>query len=303
MQKGSIGLGLAAIGLIVVIAFTHPKARWRIDTLVLKLRGELPEYSLSRVLAAQVPTNWSSEKIPSLTGGLVTGRVVYSRRELSGPCPVVFDTPLGEVHGRVVDDDLLENLVREQLDDEIYRHPEAHVSDGDVVVDGGAHLGTFVLDALRSGARLVVAFEPEPTNADCLRRTLREEIEQGRVILKQAALWHTPGQLRFEVETGEHESARGKVAADGVVEVEAVTLDDVIDELGLDSVDFIKMDIEGAERDALAGSERTLKRFAPKMALCVYHRDDDPKVVPEVVYGIRPDYRSSRTDVQVYFYP
>ena len=146
-----------------------------------------------------------------------------------------------------------------------------------------------VLAALRDGARLVVAFEPEPTNADCLRRTLREGIEQGRVILKQAALWHSRDQLHFAIEQGEHESARGKVATSGGIDVEAVTLDDVIEELGLESVDFIKMDIEGAERDALAGSQRTLRRFTPKMALCVYHREDDAEVIPRVVNEIHPE--------------
>jgi HEAT repeat protein len=143
------------MGLIGAIAWAHPKGRWRIDTLALKLRGEIPEYSLSDVLAAQLPTGWSEEKILPLTGSLVMGRVLYSGREPSGPCPVIFDTPLGKLHGRLIDDDILEFLIREQLDGDIYHQPEAHVSKGDVVIDAGAHLGTFHSQGLPAPDRAI----------------------------------------------------------------------------------------------------------------------------------------------------
>ena len=72
--------------------------------------------------------------------------------------------------------------------------------------------------------------------------------------------------------------------------MKAVTIDAVVAELGLPSVDFIKMDIEGAERNALRGARRVLKEFGPKMAVSIYHREDDPEVIPEVVLGARPGY-------------
>ncbi len=68
-------------------------------------------------------------------------------------------------------------------------------------------------------------------------------------------------------------------------------LDDIVEELQLDRVDFIKMDIEGAERVALEGSRRTIERFRPRMAICTYHLVDDPTAVPEVALGLQPDYR------------
>jgi hypothetical protein len=79
---------LAGIGLIGAIAWAHPKGRWRIDTIALKLRGEIPEYSLSDVLAAQLPTGWSEEKILPVTGSLVMGRVslpISRRNVFSSP--------------------------------------------------------------------------------------------------------------------------------------------------------------------------------------------------------------------------
>ncbi len=296
-------LSIAALAVIAVVALLSPKGQWRIDTLKLKLRGELPEYSWPAVLVAQIPKVLRSNYSDEITGGLVSGAVRYSHRDASGPCPVVFDTPFGEIHSRIVDDDLLELLFREQIDRNIYSFEGASVSEGDIVVDGGAHLGTFTLNALHMGASKVIAFEPEPTNADCLRTTFRKEIETGRVILIQAALWHEPGTLKFSIDTGGHESARGAVSSQGTLEVEAVTLDDTVESLGLGSVDFIKLDIEGAERDALEGSRITLERFKPKLALCIYHREDDAQVVPATVQRIQPDYQMSMTNQLVYFYP
>jgi len=303
ITKLSIAGVAIVVAIVAAVTLFSQKGRWRVETIELKLHGELPEYSWPTVLLAQIPKILKSNSSHEITGGLVTGAVRYSHRDASGPCPVVFDTPYGEIHARIVDDDLLEFLFREQVDRRVYSFEGASVEEGDVVVDGGAHLGTFTLNALRRGASKVIAFEPEPTNADCLRTTFRQEIEDGRVILSQTALWHSPATLSFSIDSGGHESARGKVSNGGTLEVEAVTLDDTVESLGLKSVDFIKLDIEGAERDALEGSRKTLQQFKPKLALCIYHREDDAEVVPATVQRIQPDYQMFKTDEQVYFYP
>ncbi len=62
------------------------------------------------------------------------------------------------------------------------------------------------------------------------------------------------------------------------------------------------MDIEGAERHALAGAKGTMKNFAPKMVLCTYHQADDPTVLPEIVLGVRSTYQMLKSRQQVYFY-
>ena len=62
-------------------------------------------------------------------------------------------------------------------------------------------------------------------------------------------------------------------------------------ELKLERVDFIKMDIEGAERNALAGARQTLARWHPRLALSAYHRPDDPEKIPAAVFAAWPGYR------------
>ena len=68
------------------------------------------------------------------------------------------------------------------------------------------------------------------------------------------------------------------------------TLDKFVEDRKLERVDFIKADIEGAERDMLRGACNTLKTFAPKLAICTYHLPDDPEVLENIILKANPDY-------------
>lgn len=62
-------------------------------------------------------------------------------------------------------------------------------------------------------------------------------------------------------------------------------------ELEGEPVTFIKMDVEGAEREALIGAERTIRKYAPKLAISVYHRPEDIWELPEIILRYNPDYQ------------
>ena len=66
-------------------------------------------------------------------------------------------------------------------------------------------------------------------------------------------------------------------------------------ELRLPKVDFIKMDIEGAEQNAIAGARNTIAKFRPRMALCIYHVQGDETMVPKLVRDAVSDYKVSQT--------
>ncbi len=79
-------------------------------------------------------------------------------------------------------------------------------------------------------------------------------------------------------------------------------LDALVRELSLDRVDFIKMDIEGSEARALKGAEATLRRFRPRLAVCTYHGEQDPRDVPDIIRAVDPSYQVTGRDVETQFY-
>ena len=291
---------LLFVGAGAVFAVRHTaslRTRYELDTrlwfLQLKLRGDVPQVSWNEALR-RVGPGWTKRE------RFDVARVVDRG---AAPCPAYWETPLGRFWGSDRDGRELDLLTLEQAAGDIYEQRQVSVRANDVVVDVGAHLGTFTRIALARGARRVIAVEPDPVNAACFARTFAPEIADGRVTLVVAAAWHSPGSLTFELgnstQTGhvtDSESARA-------VAVRAVTLDEVVQELKLDRVDFIKMDIEGAERHALAGARTLLAAHKPRLAICIYHAPDDPEAVPRAVFAANDSYETfTRDGFQAYFY-
>lgn len=173
--------------------------------------------------------------------------------------------------------------------------PEHQVQPGDVVVDVGAHVGTFDDDALRHGASKVILIEPDPVNVECIRRNFPKEIAEGKVIIIAEGAWSSDGTLDFA--EGVANSGTGSIAIKETgaktIKVRVRKIDDMFRELKIGKVDFIKMDIEGAEREALKGAAETLKAYKPKLMLDSYHRPDDPVVLPQVIHDANPAYKAS----------
>jgi len=135
---------------------------------------------------------------------------------------------------------------------------------GSVVVDLGAHLGTFALVAAQLGHR-VVAVEASPRNVRSLEASIRRNGFTG-VEIARAAVSDRAGKLRFR-----EEGAYGQVATTaqlGLTEVDADTLPTILSGLGIERVDLVKMDIEGSEPAAIEGMSEMLR--APDAPLVLY---------------------------------
>jgi FkbM family methyltransferase len=72
--------------------------------------------------------------------------------------------------------------------------------------------------------------------------------------------------------------------------VRGVTIDSFVEERGIDTVGFIKLDIEGAEMEALKGAMKTIKRDKPYLAICIYHKKEHLIEVPEILKNLNRDY-------------
>jgi FkbM family methyltransferase len=131
------------------------------------------------------------------------------------------------------------------------------VKPGMIALDLGAHIGyyTRILSKLVGPMGKVLAFEPNPENVEVLRRNLRG---YRNVEIYPYAVSDANGTCTLFISPGHsnHSLVAGFTQAEGEVEVQAVA----IDGLGLGSVGFIKMDVEGAESLALQGMRETIGR-------------------------------------------
>jgi FkbM family methyltransferase len=168
---------------------------------------------------------------------------------------------------------------------------------GDIVLDCGANIGVFTRKALWAGASKVIAIEPAPENLECLRRNFQSEIATGKVVAYPKGVWDKDDVLKLAVDPSN--SAQDTFLKQGEnresVEVSLTTIDKLVAELQLPDVGFIKMDIEGAERRAIAGARTTIARYHPRMALSIYHLKGDDTAIPGLVGQIDPRYSLRQT--------
>lgn len=132
-----------------------------------------------------------------------------------------------------------------------------------IAIDGGAHIGTWSL-ALAEKFEKVFAFEPMADTYEALEQNIKNHNEKANIEKMYFALGAetTQGKLAWREKDvkRKHTGARYIQECEGR---EADFLISTIDMLYLDDVDFIKLDLEGGETDALKGATETLKRCKP----------------------------------------
>lgn len=177
------------------------------------------------------------------------------------------------------------------------------VPPGGVVIDVGANIGQYTLIAaqLAGPSGRVFAFEPDSVSAAALWRSIGRNDFGGRVELLRFAVAGRSGEARFKVQSDGTRSRlcpQGKGSCDlsETTSVRTLALDDFVDERGLDRLDFLKIDVEGADLDVLRGAERAIRRLRP--ALMVEYEPDwlraygeQPEVLPTFVEGLGYDCR------------
>lgn len=153
---------------------------------------------------------------------------------------------------------------------------EAELRPGDCYFDVGAHAGFFALIASRFVGSLgkIVAFEPDPDNAAALKANIAKN-GLTQIAVVEAAVWSSPGQVIFERATDASNRTQGHVSAAKYaglhdISVPATRLDDLVFSDGHPVPHLIKMDVEGAEWEALQGARRLLAEAQPKL-LCEVH--------------------------------
>ena len=128
-------------------------------------------------------------------------------------------------------------------------------------------------------------FEPDRTNIDRIHRILKKKNVSAYKLIDKGA-WSRGGTLSF-VSMGNSVSHVSEKDT-GADSIEVIALDDCLYDKG---VTFIKMDIEGAEYEALKGTKRIIREQKPKLAICIYHRPEDIWKLPELILEFNDSYK------------
>ena len=173
---------------------------------------------------------------------------------------------------------------KQYLDEKIMK-PHQH----EVYIDGGVYTLDDTANFIawcKGEYDAVYAFEPDAENFKICEKNKESKsiFEKGNIHLLKAALWERDEELRFR------DGAKGSsnVNTSGNVIVQGRSIDSVLYDK---PVTFIKMDIEGAELAALKGAQQSIKKWKPRLAICIYHKPKDFIEIPLYVHSLVPEYK------------
>ncbi|MBV5337939.1 MAG: FkbM family methyltransferase [Deltaproteobacteria bacterium] len=275
--------------------------------------NDVLDYVCDTILAHQPIV--SKDRLPPL-GRNIRGLYNFTLQETLAAARLVIDGYSGDVHEELLEESGGMQSVR--LADSIYHvpkgifkpgelswvfqevvqpsntNPHAYennsvtIHPGDVVVDAGACAGFFTRQALAKGANKVFAFEPLPAISGALQETFRHECMAGIVVVKSIALTSSTGTASFN--DGDQFICEARLTSEGTHMVMTSTLDNFVHFENVDRIDFIKMDIEGEEMNAMMGAVETINRFKPRLAIAVYHQYENAALVRDILNANCPGY-------------
>ena len=160
--------------------------------------------------------------------------------------------------------------VRRLIDQFEHRH---RLQPGEVVIDAGAFNGILmsVFASQVGSSGRVLAFEPDAVNRQSTLRNWELNGRPGHVEIVPAGLWDCETDIEFCERGALGSSAFWDGPGGTKVRIHTTTLDQVVAERKLQRVDFVKMNIEGAEIKALQGAGNTMRQFRPHFAISSDH--------------------------------
>ncbi|MCI9229320.1 MAG: FkbM family methyltransferase [Dorea sp.] len=173
-----------------------------------------------------------------------------------------------------------------------YEHEGYRLNHDEVLIDCGAYTGDTLEIFLRhqktKNFSRIYAFEMDKDNYHTLDRWIREQEISERIVAYNAGVWNK-NEICSYGKMSSSDSFSIFNPRDTIMS-NMIRLDDV---LGDKRVTLLKMDIEGAEKEALEGAENIIKTQTPKLAICVYHRIEDLWTIPIMLKEWVPEYSIS----------
>ncbi|MCT7486738.1 FkbM family methyltransferase [Aliarcobacter cryaerophilus] len=187
-----------------------------------------------------------------------------------------------------------------------YNHPKMSIENASWIIDAGCCEGYFSLFSMnKNSSSKIIAFEPLKEIKEALSQTFKKELESNRIIILEKALGNKNEFVKF-FSGKEHLCDSGITNDKNTTSYDVVvtTLDEIAEIYNIkENNGMIKMDIEGAEINALLGANNLLKNFKPKLAIAVYHEYENAKICKEIILNANPSYKIEFRGYYGYFNP
>lgn len=185
-----------------------------------------------------------------------------------------------------------------------YEIKDVFISKGDFIIDAGANIGLFSIFAsqITGNNGKVFAFEPVEDTIFFLNKNIKtnniKNIQQ-----VPYAIGDSEENITFYINKKCLVQSSSEIPRDytNIQKIKQTTLDSFIkSNQNIHKIDFIKVDIEGAERKFLDGAKNTIQKYKPKIAICIYHLPDDPEIIEQKIRSFVPEYKILKTKTKLF---
>ncbi len=177
-------------------------------------------------------------------------------------------------------------IIDEMSKKQYFDLPELQLSEDEIFVDAGSFDGLTSVcfnDITKGMYRKIYAFEPDEKNLRKCRKTFQEH-SLINVETVPIGLWNKTDILSFD----SRGNGASKIENEAEDKIKVDRLDNVLSD---EQISFIKMDLEGAEYNALSGAREIISRCKPKLAISVYHKPEDIWELPDLILSISEEYQ------------
>jgi FkbM family methyltransferase len=171
---------------------------------------------------------------------------------------------------------------------------EIKVEKGDFVIDGGGCYGDTAMyfSFLAGQDGKVFSFEFVPSNLAVFQQNLLlNPTLSSAVVIEEKPLSMISDKVIYYSDCGPASRVSEDFIQEGNGETKTIAIDDFILSNQIQKVDFIKLDIEGSEFEALKGASKTIKHYRPKLAIALYHSPTDFGRIPKLIHELEPAYK------------
>lgn len=156
------------------------------------------------------------------------------------------------------------------------------------IIDGGVADGNETLVFFKKfNNPTVYGFEPFIKSFD-INKFIFNKIPLDLIKVSNNALWKKNEILHFNIK--KNSATTSNVTKEGNLKVKGIKIDSFIRENRIKSVQLIKLDIEGAEYEALCGAKNTIRKYKPYLAISIYHKKEHLYQIPIYLKKLNPEY-------------